>query len=457
MRLTIHLALLAIALGPAVDLASAQTPDTTRRQETGLITGIAHDSINGGPLVGAIVQLASTGAGSMFVRTDTSDELGRFRFEKVPLGEYLLGFFHPMTDSLGIEVLPDTVYVVLPQAMRADVAIPSGAVLGAAACGPAATRDGDAATVLGVVRDADSRQPLAGAGVVVEWLEFSVGPAGFTQRRRRSTATTAVDGRYALCDVPKGTRIALWASKGADDTDILEFDLPKGGFLRNDLYLGAPQSGTGRLTGVVTASTGGRPLAGARVRIGEGTEVRANDRGEFALAGAPLGTRMIEVRAVGFQPTRRAVNVASNEPAVRVELPTLEAMLDTVRVTASRLATDRTGFAQRSRTGHGHYVSPEDIAKRNAIRTSDLFHTIPGVRVAQSGSDAQLTMRGTTGSCVPMVYLDGHRMEGLSAGDIDSFVRPETIKGIEVYSGSTAPPQFHPGMSGCGSIVIWTR
>ena len=32
-----------------------------------------------------------------------------------------------------------------------------------------------------------------------------------------------------------------------------------------------------------------------------------------------------------------------------------------------------------------------------------------------------------------------------------------SIKGVEVYAGIGAPPQFQEGMRGCGSIVIWMR
>ena len=31
------------------------------------------------------------------------------------------------------------------------------------------------------------------------------------------------------------------------------------------------------------------------------------------------------------------------------------------------------------------------------------------------------------------------------------------MAGIEVYTGAMVPPEFQPGMIGCGSIVIWTR
>lgn len=436
--------------------ADAQITDSPSRQPVALITGLAVDSINGGPLVGALVQLAGTGARSAVARSVTSDSLGRFRFADVPLGEYLIGFFHPVLDSLGIEPGARMIYVDLPRPMRADVGVPSGATITRAVCGTAAGADASA-TVLGVVRDPRDRAAIAAATVTVDWIEFSVGPSGFSQQRRRRTATTAADGRFAVCDVPPDARIALWAAHDGRTTDLLELELPASRLLRRDLYLAPAGDATGRLGGIVVSAATGRPLSGAQVRVVNGPETRSNERGEWSLPDAPLGTRTLEVRALGYVPTQLAVNVAADEPPLRLALPTMQAVLDTVRVTASRLDAVGQGFESRRRSSGGHFLGAEEVARRAAINTSDLFRTMPGIRVTQSGSDVQLAMRGSTGDCVPTIYLDGHRMTGLSASDIDSTVKPSSIRGIEVYSATNAPPQFHPGMTGCGSIVIWTR
>jgi hypothetical protein len=42
--------------------------------------------------------------------------------------------------------------------------------------------------------------------------------------------------------------------------------------------------------------------------------------------------------------------------------------------------------------------------------------------------------------------------------EIDDVAIPDDIEGIEVYTKpGLAPAQFTNNMSGCGSIVVWTR
>jgi hypothetical protein len=199
------------------------------------------------------------------------------------------------------------------------------------------------------------------------------------------------------------------------------------------------------------------------VSIVGGSATTADAEGRWELADVPLGTRMLEVRAIGFYPERRAVDIVANAPVMDVALTTFQAVLDAVRVTADRVASaDLDAFAQRQRGGGmGRFTTADQIMRRNPISTSDLFRTLPGLI-----GDGSLTMRGNFSdgggnfgvSCVPEVYIDGHYMRGIGASEVDGLVAPEDIAGIEVYStGSPKPAQFDLGMSGCGSVVIWQK
>jgi hypothetical protein len=55
----------------------------------------------------------------------------------------------------------------------------------------------------------------------------------------------------------------------------------------------------------------------------------------------------------------------------------------------------------------------------------------------------------TDARCVPLLIVDGLQVE--TTLDI---VRPQEIRGIEIYRGSETPVQYNDP---CGAIVIWTK
>ena len=362
--------------------------------------------------------------------------------------------------------------------MSLDLATPSPSRLRAAICGPTATDS--SGVIVGTVHDSRDGSPIPGVSVVGQWAELSFTPEGIVRRTPSLVATTGENGWFALCNVPTDAGLVLSASRGADSTDLVEARVPVEGFLRRELYLGAARTvvvpaasssdtlalpprrvrtGTGSLSGTVV-TTGGQPLPGARVGLADGPQARTNERGEWTISGAPAGSRTLEVRALGYFPDRRAVDVVAGAPPVRVVLATLKSVLDTVKVTAKRLYNrDRAGFDERRRTGHGRYFTADEVARRNPLNTTDLFRMVSGVRLNRSAFDStSLLVRGiATGWCSPAVFVDGLYIRGMSADEVDGLAPAHRIAGIELYLGSTVPPQFQQQMTGCGSIVIWTK
>ncbi|MDQ2667454.1 MAG: TonB-dependent receptor [Gemmatimonadota bacterium] len=467
---------LLVTILPAV--AHPQAPVNTGRAPGAILGGAVRDSIARTPLPGAIVQLVSTDSLPRFGRTVTADSLGQFTFGDVPMGRYILGFLHPILDSLGVEPTLQQVVVDGHTEMRVGLSTPPPERLRAAICTGPVTPTG---VLIGVVRDARSGAPVSGANVAGEWMELSFSASGVTHRVPHLVATTRESGFFALCDVPSAGTMMVAASKGADSTDTIEVTVPSNGVARRDLYLGtartvvttdsAPRAdslapairrmrvGDERLSGLVVTAAG-LPLANAHVNIMDGPQASANERGEWSIANAPVGTRMLEVRAVGYYPERRAVNVIDGALPVRVVLATLASVLDTVKVTTSRLTGRRdTGFADRSRSGPGKYLTAADIARRQLFVTSDVFRTLSGVRVVHdSDGFATVMIRGVTGDwCNPALYVDGMLLQNWRAEDVDDWIRPELIAGMEIYAGLTAPPQFQVPLSACGSILIWKK
>ena len=457
------------------------------------------DSIAHVPLANAVVQLVASDNPARYGRAANTDSLGRFVFNDVPDGSYTLGFFHPMLDSLGVEAPLKGVSVAGQKSVETELAIPSPARLREAICGKPAKGD-SSALIVGIVRDAATGTPSSGVTVSGEWVEFAFRHTGIQRRVPRIVATTGDNGWFAMCNVPSAGTVALIASKGADSTDLIELQVPPGGLLRRELFLGhhrtivasettsAPASefalppkrvhlGTGTISGTVYASAGGRPLINAWVGITDGPEARTDDHGDWTISNAPVGTRMLEVRALGFYPDRRFVDIIDGAPRVRIGLATLQSVLDTVKVSASRVASrDRSGFIERVRTGPGRYITAGQIAKRPATFASDLFGTISGLRIGFASdtlssdmvlavapddmktSDRRILMRGIAGDwCAPVIYLDGLAQPGLGADEIDAWLDPKDIEGIEIYSEATVPTQFQKWRGGCGSIMIWKK
>ena len=82
-----------------------------------------------------------------------------------------------------------------------------------------------------------------------------------------------------------------------------------------------------------------------------------------------------------------------------------------------------------------------------------------GTAIPQSGArDNKILLRGAAEDwCYPAIYINGGYMRDLDADDLDAWLRPTDVLGIEVYAGISAPIQFQQGRTGCGSILIWTK
>lgn len=119
----------------------------------------------------------------------------------------------------------------------------------------------------------------------------------------------------------------------------------------------------------------------------------------------------------------------------------------------------KVGYLDRKRSAAGGYfMDTEQIDRRNALRFSDILRTTPGVRVVEQGGQAMIvSTRSASGNGCVTMYVDGSPWQQLQAGDLDSYVQPNEVAAIEVYNGSSVPPQFTtPGQS-CSAVVVWTK
>ncbi|HYD51283.1 MAG TPA: carboxypeptidase regulatory-like domain-containing protein, partial [Gemmatimonadaceae bacterium] len=307
---------------PASDAdAGAQTPLASG--VAAHVAGVVHDSLAGAPLDGATVQLVSADGQRLVFRSAVTDGGGAFALDEVPAGRYLLGFLHPLLDSLGLHAPGREVVVVRGERMRVDLAVPPAARIRVALCGGSAASP--PAVQLGVVRSAIDRSPVSGAVVEGGWSEYAIGRGTVGHRIARVADTTGSDGRFVLCDVPQAGAAMLRVTRGSERSALVALDLAANGISRRDVYVGQARSaralapsdtlaseiemGDGVLRGRVLDRDGARPIAGARVGIAGGPEARTAGSGEWTLTDLPMGTRILEVRAVGYAPTRLPVDV----------------------------------------------------------------------------------------------------------------------------------------------------
>jgi TonB family protein len=183
----------------------------------------------------------------------------------------------------------------------------------------------------------------------------------------------------------------------------------------------------------------------------------SDEEGRFRVTGMPAGRVMVAVRRIGYRPTTRELVVPSGE-AVALALEPVPQALSTVVVRDRRVKY--TGWAarfyERRDRGFGRFITKEDLDRRNAIRTTDVLRSVPGIQVVSTPTGNLLRVRSAR--CSPFIWLDG---TPASAGylDVDAFP-PNTLEGIEVYSGvGTVPVELRGprGEEGCGVIVLWTR
>ena len=89
------------------------------------VTGTVFDSLTMRGLPGATVQLVTADAQAA-MRTARTDANGNFALADVAVGSYLLGFFHPKLDSLGLTSETKRLDIRVDQPMQTQLSIPSG-------------------------------------------------------------------------------------------------------------------------------------------------------------------------------------------------------------------------------------------------------------------------------------------------------------------------------------------
>jgi hypothetical protein len=457
----------------------------------GRISGVVYDSLRThAPLANATVMLVEPS------RYATTDEHGRFTFDSVAAGHFTLGFDHPVLDSLDLQSPIAAVNVVAGQRAEVTLATPSAATMYARLC--PGVHDTSTGMVFGRVRDVDDRSALANAAVSTDWTEYVITGKRAVPARMRAATKSSASGIYLLCGVPTTVPLEVRATlegfavgpaplqmRGRIFTrvdfaisrkDDAAREMPFGAAHADSVAFAAYGPGTATLRGVVRGADG-RPVKDAVVSvIGTERSARSDAAGAFRVEQIPAGTRAIDVKSIGMLPVTFAMDFATHgtrDTTVSVTKQAQELKAVSVEGRAAQLSLMlNDGFATRKAHGLGSFLTDADIAKHNYSNLIGVFSTVRGMHIAYGTNGYPLpqmlgSMSLNRDFCVPTFWVDGQRFHIESSGpggkypytDLSDMIRPEMVKGMEVYTTpGEVPAQYDMFSStGCGSIVIWTR
>jgi hypothetical protein len=444
-----------------LSFANARAPREAARTAEGsplraTIDGMIVDSVAMQPLSRALVQLVARD-NPADVRSVRSDSAGRFAFDSVAAGAYLIGFLHPKLDSLLLRSPVMSVDIGADQgAATVALGIPSVAAISALFCGSASSNERRPGLMLGRLRTSDRSPVDSGAGGVrARWRALRVDEQGVRAPVDSATFETRGTSEFALCGLPPEGTFTAQAWIGGDSSGVVEFAMPGDGIVMRDLVV---PSGTraAPLVGFVRDS-GGAGVARARVAATDRDLITQTDTsGRFALSGIALGSQSLDIRALGFAPLRAVVDVLNDESAQpQLALARTTTTLETVTVRDLR---SYAGFDVRRASSAGLFLDEETIKRRKPWTFTELMKNLPGVAVPNGApAGAGFDLRYGTKSCEPNVWVDGVPQLGRTR-DLDSYINVENLRAVEIYSQpGEAPTEFLAVDRRCGSVLIWTR
>lgn len=442
---------------------SIATPDDAQAigAAVGSLEGLVYDSLSGNPLGDALVRVTTTG------QEVRSDPAGWFLLDLLPAGRYDLSVTHPQLDSLA---LPLAVRVRVDSARAAQLvlATPSIRTLRQRTCPDTLGRGRDV-LVLGQVRDAGTGAPIDKAGALLKWFETGKNVRGyFDVKPKEAAAFSDAAGSFRAC-IPRGIPFSI-AGVAETMSGEIEYAATDEQVLGITLWVDRDSTAAlrGSLSGVVRDSLG-KAVFGATIALDGIPEfTRTDSTGSFSLRGLPVGSRMIDIRRLGYAATRRpiVVRAGTTEPIAVVLSPaqTLAAR----RITGTRaLSAKLRGFEERRRLGFGTFFDANQLDFFKNTTTTAVIRRVPSITVMRVPADMRVTdadiapgsevitmPSASQGLCYANIIIDGRPA---SQAEFWAY-RPEDFVGLEVYPrASTVPAAFGNLRNGCGAVVAWTK
>lgn len=182
--------------------------------------------------------------------------------------------------------------------------------------------------------------------------------------------------------------------------------------------------------------------------------LRPHEAAAYRIRATRMGYASVTTNVLVLVPGQDTVLDLHLQPSA-ITLAPIEAVA-AARV-SRRLA--RVGFYDRRARGFGYFRTPDDIEALHPVFPSDLFWSMPGIRVLSNG---RLVTSSFHQGCNLSVAVDGFVVQwGGRAGDSSTwtqFLHVSDIEAIEVYPRPAGVPAWLSGsVSPCGALVIWTK
>lgn len=401
-------------------LEIAAGPGDPMRASRAAVDGIVWDSASDAPLTGAQVFISGTQYGAV------TDEVGRFRLQDLPDGEFSISFMHPRLDSVGVIATPQPISLQAGETVAVELGVPGPLHVAAArSSGP------DSPRVLR--RDSGAGRFAAIRGQVVDPEGNPVGAAQVMVGGGDDGSLTDEVGAFQVAGLSAGIHSLEVRHIGyAPRTFTVEVDA--GDLVELAVAL---EVAPVRIANVI--ARGRRDATGFDAR-------RQRSTGHFI-------TRedIDEQRPARFTDLLRSVpgvRLISTGGGERVEMTGRDPQR------FSNLAPLDPGLTSSTAAGHtreGRFKAATGQSTRPSPEQKDPVG-------ATAAAAAGMNMRDDVGNCSVLYFIDGVPFEPLSNGRISNEIPPHHIHGVEIYTrASSVPGEYRrPGYE-CGVILIWTR
>ena len=227
---------------------------------------------------------------------------------------------------------------------------------------------------------------------------------------------------------------------------------------------GAVGAQAGTISGRVTHSDAGTPVAGANITVKSGNTAvasgRAGEDGTYRITNVPVGTYAVEGQMVGFSLRRiEGVTVTAGGTATTdIALTELVSLLNPIVTTDTRGATPTKILDSPNSIS---LISSERIAERPAATVTDHLKGQPGLSISNGGIvQANIVSRGFNNAfSTTMMMLQDYRFAGVPSLRVNvPFLftgTGEDIDRIEVLQGP-ASALYGPN-SGAGVLHVITK